>query len=79
MESDEKIVKPDVVIALTEGQMRQLGPLIEKQRKANAGMISGSVGIQGTTAAFSYIPQKVAEQIRDLAYQELGGENNDNS
>ncbi|MDQ3132420.1 MAG: hypothetical protein M3Q99_16860 [Acidobacteriota bacterium] len=75
--SDAKIVKPDIVLELTDEQMQQIAPLLEKRRTLNAGMIFGSVGIsdEARTIALSYVPQDVAVKIRDLAYQEIGGNN----
>lgn len=72
----EKITKPDVVILLTEEQMQTISPLLKQRVEKIGGLIFGSVGLAGNTVALSYIPQKVGEQIRDLAFQEIG-ENND--
>lgn len=74
---DKKITKPDVVIRLSPEQLNQVQPLKDKQSFLNSGMILGSVGLAdndqiGDTVALSYIPQKLAEKIRDLVYEEMG-------
>ncbi len=74
--SNQKITKPDVVILLTEEQTQTIAPLLKKRAEKIGGLIFGSVGLAGNTVALSYIPQKVGEQISDLAFQEMG-ENND--
>lgn len=79
MSNDEKSVQPDVVIQLTAEQLNLLQPLKEKQ-KGTYGMIIGSVGIErdgkgGDTIALSLVPHELSVKIRDLAYQELGGNN----
>ena len=81
MSNDEKIVEADVVIRLTDDQFSKIKPLKNKQKAFNSGMILGSVGVDGNgdTIALSYIPHELAVKIRDLAYQELSGGQNDAS
>ena len=79
--SDKKIVKPDIVLELTRGQIEQINSLRQKQTELGKGMILGSVGCEseGATIALSYIPHELALQIIELATQELGEETDVNS
>lgn len=70
-----KRVTPDVVITLTDEQRLQIQPLLARREAegSRGGMILGSVGLttQGKTIALSYIPQRLAQNIVDIAFQEL--------
>lgn len=69
---DQKITKPDVVLELSEEQIQTIAPLVNKRKALNGGLILGSVGLSGNTVALSFIPQKIGEQISNLAYREMG-------
>lgn len=79
--SKGKTVKPDLVIKLTNDQIAQVRPLYLIQLENKSGMVLGSLGTDslGTTVALSYIPQKIALKIIDLANAEMGEENDVNS
>lgn len=79
MPNDEKAVKPDVVIELTDEQIAEVQFLHNIQHVAGKGLILGSLGIEGKTIALSYIPYESAKKIVDFAYRELGENNHGNS
>lgn len=71
----ERIVKPEVVIQLTDEQRQALAPLLLKRQSNSSGMILGSIGLSndGKTIGLSYIPHATAKKISELAYEEIGG------
>ena len=79
--SNEKNIKPDIVLELTRGQIDQIKPLRQKQAEFGNGMILGSVGCDndGMTIGLSYIPREIAMRIIELATQELGEKTDVNS
>lgn len=69
-----KIIEPEIVLQLTDEQIRTVLPLTNRRAIKNSGMILGSVGLGGDTIALSFIPQKLAEQIIEIAARGLAAE-----